>query len=131
MIHEATCCCGALAVSFDGNLPAPSLCHCFQCQKRTGSTYGAQIRLKADDVQISGPSTVYTRTGDGGGVATFHFCPTCGSTVYWTLDGMPGSVIVAVGAFADPTFPAPTYSIYEDRIYPWVLLPDSIVTHGK
>jgi len=39
---------------------------------------------------------------------TFRFCPVCGSTVYWTGEGFPGYVAVAIGAFADPAFPAPT-----------------------
>jgi hypothetical protein len=30
---------------------------------------------------------------------------------------------VAVGAFADPNFPAPRVSIYDSRRHPWVQLP--------
>jgi hypothetical protein len=44
----------------------------------------------------------------------------CGSTLYWTIDTMPDVVAVAVGAFADPTFPAPRVSVYEARRHPWV-----------
>ena len=32
----------------------------------------------------------------------------------------------AIGAFADPTFPAPVRAIYEERRHPWVGLPDAI-----
>jgi hypothetical protein len=49
--------------------------------------------------------------------------------VYWELDGLPGFVIVAVGAFADPSFPAPTFSVYEARMPAWVRLPESVVEH--
>ena len=31
-----------------------------------------------------------------------------------------------VGAFADPNFPSPRISVWEDRMHPWVGLPDGI-----
>ncbi|MEO0325119.1 MAG: GFA family protein [Myxococcota bacterium] len=60
---------------------------------------------------------------------TFHFCPRCGSTLWWTLDGLPGSVTIAAGALAGAAIPAPTFSVYEERMPPWVPLPATIETH--
>ena len=54
--------------------------------------------------------------------ARFHFCPECGSTVFYRLDAVPGTVAIPVGAFADPQFPQPSVSIYEMRQHPWVQL---------
>jgi hypothetical protein len=42
---------------------------------------------------------------------------------------MPDLVAVPVGAFADPSFPAPRISVYESRRHPWVQLPDGIEHH--
>ena len=53
-------------------------------------------------------ATAWMRTAESGNALTFHFCPTCGSTVYWEGEGFPGYVAVAIGNFADPNFPAPT-----------------------
>jgi hypothetical protein len=39
----------------------------------------------------------------------------------WELSGAPGFVAVAVGAFADPDFPPPHVSVYEERQHPWAL----------
>ena len=33
---------------------------------------------------------------------------------------------MAVGAFADPNFPAPRVSVWEEFMHPWVGLPDGI-----
>jgi hypothetical protein len=46
--------------------------------------------------------------------------------VYYTVDARPGDVIVPVGVFADPGFPAPTFSVYEERMHAWVGLPPGI-----
>jgi hypothetical protein len=51
------------------------------------------------------------------------FCPACGATVYFTAEGSDDLIAVPVGAFADPAFPAPTISVYEDRKHHWLQLP--------
>lgn len=82
--------------------------------------FAAQARFPRADVTIEGRSTQWSRTGDSGGTATFHFCPVCGATVFWEPDMFPEFVIVAVGAFADPAFPTPTVSVYANRSHAWV-----------
>ncbi len=85
-----------------------------------------QARFRRGQVAVAGRAAEYVRTGDEGGQATFRFCPDCGSTVYWDF-GDRGDVAVAVGAFADPGFPAPTFSVYAARCHSWVSLPETIV----
>jgi len=99
------------------------MCHCLECQKRTGSTFGAQSRWPRDHVTIAGRATEYVRIADSGNGITFHFCPKCGSTVYYLLNDIPDVIAVAVGAFADPSFPAPKFSVYESRKHPWTGVP--------
>ncbi len=74
---------------------------------------------------IAGQATTWTRVGDSGMKIDFHFCPTCGSTVYYEIDQLPEFVAVPVGAFADPEFAAPTFSVYEARKHAWVQVPNS------
>jgi hypothetical protein len=126
--RRAACCCGQLRLSCSGDPVRVSVCHCLECQRRTGSAFGVQARFRREDVSVEGRSTAFTRSGDSGGRCTFQFCPACGSTVYWEPQGMPEFVVVAVGAFADPSFTLPSVSIYEDRKHPWIALPDTI-TH--
>lgn len=120
----AECSCGQLKVTCLGDPVRVSVCHCLACQRRTGSPFGAQARWPAAEVEIAGSATEYVRTGDSGGVIRFRFCPHCGSTVYYEIDQMPGVIAVPVGAFADPTFPAPVFSVYEARMHSWVQVPD-------
>lgn len=101
-----------------------SICHCLACQQRTGSAFGIQARFASDRLTFSGNAQTWERVGDSGGRATFRFCPTCGSTVYWTIDKVPGFTMIAVGAFADPTFVAPSVSVYSERRHAWTTMPD-------
>jgi hypothetical protein len=125
-IRFASCSCGQLTATVQAEPVRISICHCLACQRRTGSVFAAQARFPADSVTVAGESLEYPRTGDAGGVARFHFCPTCGATVFYLLDAMPEVVVVPVGAFADPGFPQPYVSVYEERKHAWVGLPDGI-----
>lgn len=116
----ATCGCGQLRLTCEGEPVRISICHCLECQKRTGSVFATQARFPRESVRIEGRATRWTRVGDGGGSATFGFCPVCGSTVYWE-PAEAELVYVAVGAFADPNFPPPRVSVYEERQHPWAL----------
>ena len=122
--REASCSCGQLRVRCTGEPVRLSICHCLECQKRTGSPFGVQARFRREEVTAEGKATEFVRVGDEGNRITFRFCPDCGSTLYWTLDGFPDIVAVAIGGFTDRDFPAPRISVYESRRHPWVIVPD-------
>jgi hypothetical protein len=119
----ATCACGQLTVSCAGDPTIVSLCHCLECQRRTGSTYGIAAFFPRENVTAAGNSKAYNRASDSGFPVTFYFCPECGSTVFWKPERKPQMVAVAVGAFADPAFPAPSQAVYTQHRHRWV--PDS------
>ena len=121
-----SCSCGQLTAQVAGEPVRVSICHCLACQRRTGSTFGQQAKFRRDQVSVSGVSSEYVRVGDEGPGAKFHFCPTCGSTVYYELQGQEEYLAIPVGAFADPSFPTPTLSVYEERMHSWVGLPEGI-----
>ena len=85
-----------------------------------------QARFPAGRVRIQGRSTDYLRVSDDGEGRTFRFCPDCGATVYYTTENAPDLIALPIGAFADPSFPQPTVSVWESRKYPWLPLPDGI-----
>jgi hypothetical protein len=117
--RTASCSCGQLRLTCEGEPVRVSICHCLECQKRTGSVFAVQARFPSERVTIAGEASQWSRRGDGGGSATFRFCPVCGATVCWEADGILGFVTVAVGAFADPAFPPPHVAVYEGRQHPW------------
>ena len=97
-----------------------SVCHCYECQKRSGSAFATQARWPEGDVTISGTFKVWERIADSGHKATYRFCPDCGSTLAYVIEGWPGVVAIPVGAFADLDFPAPRFSVYEHRKHDWI-----------
>jgi hypothetical protein len=117
----ATCVCGQLTAICSGDPAQVSLCHCLACQRRTVSTYGVAAFFPRENVIVAGDTKAYTRSSDSGYPVTFYFCPGCGSTVYWWPARKPEMVAVAVGAFADPGFPAPSQAVHAEHRHRWVL----------
>jgi hypothetical protein len=127
MKRLASCSCSQLRAEVEGEPLRISICHCLACQRRTGSVFGMQARFLREGVQLSGTSSTWERTGDDGGTARFHFCATCGATVWYEVLGYDVDwLAIPVGAFADPQFPAPTVSVYEVRRHAWVGLPPGV-----
>jgi hypothetical protein len=124
--RDAACSCGQLSLVAEGEPLRVSVCHCLACQRRTGSAFGAQARFPHDRVRVSGDWREYVRISDEGESRTFSFCPECGATVFYALGSAPDVVAVPVGAFADPGFPPPVRSVWEDRKHAWVTLPERV-----
>ena len=51
---------------------------------------------------------------------TYHFCPTCGSTLYWVVEGDNPVLAMAVGNFVDPGFRPPDMELHADHRHDWV-----------
>lgn len=128
-VRRASCSCGRLRLTADGEPVRVSVCHCLACQRRTGSVFGVQARFEEAGVRIEGRASEYVRVSDEGEERTFSFCPACGATVFYRTASQPGLVAVPVGAFADPSFPQPWVSVWESRGHPWVTLPPDVERH--
>lgn len=127
----ASCSCGQLRIELRGEPRGVGLCHCLACQRRTGSVFAA-LAAFAGPYTVSGSASEYVRTGDQGSRFRFRFCPVCGTNLFHTEEGREGaSVAVAVGAFADRSFPPPTVSVYDCRRHPWVTLPEGTRAYEK
>ncbi|WP_246623795.1 GFA family protein [Sphingomonas colocasiae] len=109
-----------------------SLCHCLDCQRRTGSLFSvAAFFLKDQARPAGGPAKVFRRGSASGFDVDFHFCGECGSSLWWEPQRMPDRVGVAVGAFADPGFPMPEQAVWCDERHRWLELPDAIAGHDR
>ncbi len=126
MTRTAACACGRLQVTVEGEPLGVVTCHCEFCQRRTGSAFQVSAVFSDDgSLAVAGESKAYNGLeSDGVGTTngddvTYHFCPTCGSTVFWTFAGRP-IMVIAVGNFADPDFPAPTAELHSPLRHHWL-----------
>lgn len=118
--RRAQCACGQLVVLCHGKPVKVSACHCTACQRRTGAPFGVAAFFPDTAVSFNGDTRIYGRMADNGHDVVHHFCPHCGSTVFWKPSRMPGLTAVATGAFADSTFDAPTQQVFVSTRHHWL-----------
>ncbi len=127
--RHARCACGKLSVTLAGDPFVVLLCNCTDCQRRTGSIFGVSAFFKGDQVVATGGTAArYTKTAESGRQVQFHFCPGCGTSLYWTQPDAPLSegLGVAVGCFTDPAFPKPALVGWCDSAVAWATFPEGV-----
>ena len=127
----AICACGQASITVNALPTLHGICHCTNCKRRTGSAFG--ISAYFDRV------AVVERTGDTHTYAfhhaaqdhdqTRHFCPRCGTTLFWFVSALPEKIGIAGGCFADRVLPEPTYSVTDRKRETWVGLPSGWSIH--
>lgn len=126
IVREAACQCGRLRLTAKGEPAGAAACSCSACQRRTGSVYGVSAYYPAGAVETAGAAKTFTRTAANGRKVVNHFCPDCGSTLWYTGEFAHRMVGVAVGCFADPDFPAPQRAVWTGTRHRWVAFPDGV-----
>ncbi len=118
--YKARCNCGQLSVAIADEPYAIVQCHCRACQQRTGAPYGVGVYCHRDHCTISGDSKIYVRQGGSGSDFENHFCPDCGTTVFWLTPFHPEGMGIAYGCIEGDDLPAPDRSVWESERHHWV-----------
>jgi hypothetical protein len=114
------CQCGSLKGHLSGEPTNVIVCHCRECQRRTGSAFSYNVYYERERARFLGPASKYERLGQDGRKVRQFFCPTCGTTVYWELDLRPHLYGIAATLLESPPFLAP---VWEIRKCNWVVAP--------
>lgn len=128
--HIAQCQCGALRLHIKSAPEFSVLCNCRRCQKRSGSPFGVGAYIKTENTRVDGAFQTWGRAAVTGRSVVNHFCPTCGTTVFWTLEMRPDYVGVAHGGFEDD-LPMPDRAIWTQEAPDWVVYPDHMPQYEK
>ena len=113
--YRGGCACGSVRYELRGSPLWVTACHCNACKKRTGSAFGLSLVFDQSTTgEFSGPTKTFTRTGD--------FCPSCGTTVRWSVELIPGRQIYAAGTLDQPRHLRASGEYYTDEAMPWARL---------
>jgi hypothetical protein len=120
MTRIAHCCCGSLRAEATGEPAFVAALSLHGVPTAYRLTLWRRHFVPERAVCTEGPSKVYVRGSDSGRKIEIHFCPDCGSSVFWYAELYPDFVGIAFGTFADPSMPSPTLSVWEATRHPWV-----------
>ena len=114
------CLCGAVRYTATAEPVSVGVCHCRDCQKFTGSAFGALAGFLKTAVTFVGTMKTYSSPGGSGMPILRHFCGECGSSVAEEAGPVPHLVILNVGTLDDPKSLAPRRETFRDDALPWV-----------
>jgi hypothetical protein len=127
---EASCCCGALRVKVIGDPVLNGVCHCSNCKRRTGSSFGWQCYFPEDAVSPPTGEPVRYDIASQSGAQQRYFCKVCGTTLYWRAAVFSGVVGIAAGCFPPGSIGAPTTSASDAGHCAWLGLPEGMTVYA-
>jgi hypothetical protein len=126
MTREARCCCGACAIRVQGDPVINAVCHCENCQRRTGSAFGWSAYFRNENVTATiGTFRTYSIKGADAGAENSQervFCGSCGTTLFWRNKDFAGLTGIAGGCFTEK-LPEPMLSVGNETRCAWFVLP--------
>ena len=109
------CHCGAIRYEVEGDAITQALCHCTDCRRHAGAPMVGWTMYPLDAVKVvKGTHKVYASSKNG----RRHFCPDCGTCVFYTNGEMlPGIIDVQSATYDDPdAVPARAHIHVAERI---------------
>lgn len=80
---DGQCHCGYISYQATVNPEWVFICHCTDCQRRTGGAFSTVVIAAHDKFRItSGEPTIYYRNTERGEKRKIAFCPRCGTPIY-------------------------------------------------
>jgi hypothetical protein len=85
-----------------------AICHCTDCRRHSGAPIVAWGLVSKDELKIEGETREYASSEHG----RRHFCPQCGTSLFYTSEVIfPGQIDVQLATLDDPNTVVPTAQI--------------------
>ncbi|MCJ8159733.1 GFA family protein [Sphingomonas sp. LaA6.9] len=97
---EGGCHCGAVRYQVSGTPAHNALCHCTDCRRSAGAPLVGWALFAADDITVRrGEPRIYASSENG----RRHFCPACGTGLFYTNETIfPGMIDIQSATLDDP-----------------------------
>ncbi|HZY53101.1 MAG TPA: GFA family protein [Reyranella sp.] len=112
------CHCGAIRYEVTGNALTHALCHCSDCRRSAGAPMVGWTMYRGDAVKVTkGTPKVYASSEN----ARRHFCPDCGTGLFYVNETMlPGIIDIQSATYDDPNAVPPKAHIQVAERIGWM-----------
>ena len=126
------CLCGAVRYTVRQTMRFQSyVCHCTDCQTRSGSAFGIQLSVLTGDLEVSGALLKGEHVQPSGAVAGIYACEKCLTRIYTDNDRRPGIANLRAGTLDNSQALAPATHLWVSSKLPWVVIPEEAVAMDR
>jgi hypothetical protein len=105
-----------------------AICHCSDCRRHAGAPMVAWGLVSKDDLKVEGETREYVSSEHG----RRHFCPQCGTGLFYTSEAVfPGQIDVQIATLDDPDSIVPQAQIQLAERIGWMGKLDSMVKFDR
>ena len=125
---QGGCHCGAVRYEMTADVPRTALCHCADCRRHSGAPMVAWGLVSKDDLKVEGETKEYASSEHG----RRHFCPQCGTGLFYTSETIfPGQIDVQIATLDDPDTIVPRAQIQLAERIAWIDNLDSMAKFDR
>tara|TARA_R110002074_G_scaffold160908_1_gene318449 strand:+ start:91 stop:561 length:471 start_codon:yes stop_codon:yes gene_type:complete len=123
------CNCGGVTYKIKNPPLLTYVCHCGNCQKRSGSAFGMGMVLPVDDIEIEGELACWERVSDAGNRNPVYRCAVCGNVIYGLGAYTPGLAKIMPGTLRNTCDIRPDVHVWVRDAQRWVNIPADVLQY--
>jgi hypothetical protein len=117
------CQCGKVRYALKAPPTTLYCCHCTECQRQSSSAFGQSMRVRLEDVEVTGEMARFTREKTASGSALVcDFCPSCGVRLFHRREAYGADVSLKAGSLDDTSWLVPAGHIWTGSKQKWVAI---------
>ncbi len=117
------CACGAVRYRLNAAPLLAFVCHCHDCQSRTGSAFSLTLVIQTADFHHDGLVEPMRRTTHSGREVEHGNCAHCRVPVFAHALIAPGFMSLRAGTLDDASWVAPIVQTFVESAIPWAVIP--------
>jgi len=101
------------------------MCHCRNCQQRTGSSYSlSMLTFRRDFRVVAGETIMRDLPGGSGALHRQHICAECLTRTHTEMLAHLDIINVRPGTLDDPRIATPIAQLWTSLAHPWAIAPE-------
>ena len=129
---EGGCLCGQARYRLVAEPLTCYVCHCTECQRRTGSAFSTALIVNTEALElIKGTSSPYRAALSGGRIKSGLHCAECSTRLWGTIQSAPTIRVMQPGTLDESMRFGPVAHVWIKSALPWVVIPSHIPTYQE
>jgi len=100
------------------------ICHCHDCQTRTGSAFSLMVLVRSAELEVTGGMSLVRRTTSRGVQLDNGVCPSCGLVLLGRAVAAAEFTTLRAGTLDDAGWVRPIAQTWVASAIPWAIVPD-------